>query len=215
MMEINVVAKKLGIKKDFKVLVINQPANLKDFIHPLPENAELLKKAGKQTADTVLLFASNISDLNIHFESLKNAIKPNGLVWIAYPKGTSKIKTDISRDKGWDVVNKAGLTGVSLISLDDTWSAMRFKPFEEIKNKVKQANSEEDQYIDHAKRIVIIPEDLQKVLNKNKAAKTTFENLSFTHKKEFVLWIVTAKKEETRTKRLEQAVEKILKTSSK
>jgi len=214
-MGINAIAKKLGIKKDFKVLVINQPANLKDFLLPLPENAEQMKKAGKQTADAVLLFASNISDLNTYFESLRNAVKPSGLLWIAYPKGTSKVKTDISRDKGWDVVNKAGLTGVSLISLDDMWSAMRFKPLEEIKNKVKQANSEEDQYIDHVKRIVSVPEDLQKVLNKNKAAKTIFENLSFTHKKEFVLWIVTAKKEETRIKRLEQAVEKLLKTSSK
>ncbi len=213
-MEINAIAKKLGIKKDFKVLVINQPGNLKDFLLPLPENVEQLKKAGKQTADVVLLYASNSSDLNTHFESLKNAIKPKGLVWIAYLKGTSKIKTDISRDKGWDVVNKSGYTGVSLISIDDMWSAMRFKPFEEIKNKAKQANSEEDQYIDHVKRVITVPDDLQKVLNKNKAAKATFENLSFTHKKEFVLWIINAKKEETRIKRLEQATEKLLKISS-
>ncbi|MBO9700759.1 MAG: YdeI/OmpD-associated family protein [Sporocytophaga sp.] len=212
-MEINAITKKLGIKNDFKVLVINQPDNLKDLLLPLPENAEQIKKAGKQTADAVLLFASNISDLNKHFENLKNAVKPNGLVWIAYPKGTSKIKTDISRDKGWEVVNKAGLTGVSLISLDDMWSAMRFKPLEEIKNKAKRANAEEDQYIDLVKRVVTVPDDLKKLLNKNKAAKATFENLSFTHKKEFVLWIISAKKEETRTKRLEQALEKLLKTS--
>ncbi|WP_028982229.1 YdeI/OmpD-associated family protein [Sporocytophaga myxococcoides] len=213
-MEINAIAKKLGIKKDFKVLVINQPINLKDFLLPLPENVEQLKKAGKQTADVVLLFASNSSDLNTHFESLKNAIKPKGLVWIAYLKGTSKIKTDISRDKGWDVVNKSGYTGVSLISIDDMWSAMRFKSFEEIKNKANHSNSEEDQYIDLEERVVTVPDDLQQVLNMNKVAKATFENLSFTHKKEFVLWIINAKKEETRTKRLEQATEKLLKISS-
>lgn len=163
----------------------------------------------------MLLFSSITADVNKYFESSLNAVKPGGLIWIAYPKGTSKIKTDISRDKGWDVVHQAGLRGISLISLDDVWSAIRFRPLKEIKNKAEQSNPEEDQYIDYNKRIVTLPKDLKKVINKDNAAKAQFETLSFTHKKEIVLWIINAKKEETRTKRLEQFVEKLFKNFPK
>lgn len=47
MMKINAISKKLGIKKNYKILIVNQPTLLKDFLIPLPENAELLEKAGK------------------------------------------------------------------------------------------------------------------------------------------------------------------------
>lgn len=63
------------------------------------------------------------------------AVKPEGVLWISYPKGSSKIKTDISRDKGWDSVKAMGFVGVSMISVDDTWSAMRFRPVELTKRR--------------------------------------------------------------------------------
>jgi hypothetical protein len=50
------------------------------------------------------------------------------VVWVAYPKGTSKkYKSDYNRDTGHALMEKHGLDGVSLVSLDDDWSAMRFK----------------------------------------------------------------------------------------
>jgi len=56
-------------------------------------------------------------------------------LWFCYPKKTGKIKTDISRDIGWDTVAKLGYEGIRAISIDDTWSGMRFRPREEIKRK--------------------------------------------------------------------------------
>ncbi|MEW6702947.1 MAG: YdeI/OmpD-associated family protein, partial [Bacteroidota bacterium] len=68
----------------------------------------------------------------------------------------------------------------------------------------------EERYIDKTNRIVTAPEDLQKLFSKNKKAKEVFESLSFTHKKEYVLWIVQAKKEETRTARIEKTIQMLI-----
>ena len=59
------------------------------------------------------------------------------MLWFSYPKKTGKIKTDLSRDVGWDSVSKAGWIGVSLISIDDTWSSMRYRPASEVKSTRK------------------------------------------------------------------------------
>jgi len=59
-------------------------------------------------------------------------LKKDGLFWICYPKGSSKIKTDLNRDILWAAMGKFGLAGVSLISIDNVWSAMRFRPTDKV-----------------------------------------------------------------------------------
>jgi len=56
------------------------------------------------------------------------ALKPGGLLWFAYRKKSSKVKTDISRDIIWEGLMSIGIHPVTLISIDDTWSALRFRP---------------------------------------------------------------------------------------
>jgi hypothetical protein len=63
---------------------------------------------------------------------------------------------------------------------------------------------------DNEERIVEAPDDLKMLLGKNKAAQKFFDSLSFTNRKEYAVWISSAKKEETRVKRLEQTLEKLL-----
>ena len=58
---------------------------------------------------------------------LKLFSKRKGVLWITYPKGTSGVKTDLNRDKIRDYVSTQGLQAVSLISIDNTWSALRVK----------------------------------------------------------------------------------------
>jgi uncharacterized protein YdeI (YjbR/CyaY-like superfamily) len=65
--------------------------------------------------------------------------------------------------------------------------------------------------VDRAKRIVTPPKDLQKVLAKNAKARAAFEPLAFTHRKEYVVWILDAKKPETRAARLAKTVEMLSK----
>jgi hypothetical protein len=55
-------------------------------------------------------------------------MKPGELLWATYPKGTSKVKTDINRDIIASYVRTIGLVGVAMISIDDTWAALRLRP---------------------------------------------------------------------------------------
>jgi hypothetical protein len=59
-------------------------------------------------------------------------VRPDGLLWICYPKKSSKAATDLTRDVLWDMVKGYGVVGVSLISIDDVWSAMRFRPADQV-----------------------------------------------------------------------------------
>ena len=57
------------------------------------------------------------------------ALAADGLLWISFPKGSSKIQTDLTRDKGWDVLKPLDLKWVTLISVDETWSAFALRPY--------------------------------------------------------------------------------------
>lgn len=59
----------------------------------------------------------------------KMKLKPESILWISFPKGTSKIQTDLKCDEGWDAIKEPGLKWVYLISINDTWSAFALRPF--------------------------------------------------------------------------------------
>ena len=138
-------------------------------------------------------------------------IKDDVVCWIYYPKGTSKIQTNLTRDKGWDALLKEDLQWVSLISFDETWSAfgMRKKTG---KDKKKESNPKERpifEYADSKTKTIRLPDDLADALKKNKKLESFFNNLAFSHKKEYVEWIVTAKREETRKERIKGTLERL------
>ena len=62
-------------------------------------------------------------------QPLTAAIVPTGHIWISYPKGTSKMQTDLTRDKGWEPIEGSDLMWLSLVSVDDTWSAFGLRPY--------------------------------------------------------------------------------------
>jgi hypothetical protein len=125
------LSKKLGLKPNFNLAVVNEPAGFIELLAPLPDGV-LITNNLSGNFDSVIVFAGSIAELEQHALSAIEAIKPNGWLWFAYPKKSGKIKTDINRDFGWTVVNDAGWDGVIQISIDDTWSASRFKPKSEI-----------------------------------------------------------------------------------
>jgi len=130
------LAKKLGIKPGHKLLILDAPSGYQELLGTLPERAEIFTTAQASTTyDLVQLFVRNVADLNTHAGAAISAVKPNGLLWISYPKKSGKIKTDISRDVGWDAVRKAGWDGVTLIAIDETWSALRLRPLADIKSR--------------------------------------------------------------------------------
>lgn len=130
------IAKKLGIKPGQKLLILNAPENYQEMLGDLPEGAEVYT-GGEGPFDFVQLFVKSKAEVDSQAQRVIQAVKPGGLLWLSYPKKSSKIKTDIHRDTGWEAMVEAGWEGVTLISLDDTWSAFRLRPHSEIKARNK------------------------------------------------------------------------------
>ena len=58
-----------------------------------------------------------------------SSLAPNGHAWISYPKGSSKMQTDLTRDKGWEPLEGSDLMLLSLVSVDERWSAFGLRPY--------------------------------------------------------------------------------------
>ncbi len=122
-------AERLLIKPGARVRVLGQVQGAARRIDPLPEGATLVT-VGEQ-ADAVVLFARTSQDVVAHLRNAHSAAGLDGLLWLAYPKGSSGLPTDLTRDSMTALTDPiAGLTGVTLVSIDETWSAMRLRPSE-------------------------------------------------------------------------------------
>ena len=114
-----------------RALIMNAPDGYVAALEPLPEGIEVLDCPDGRF-DFVQLFVKSILELEELGPVALKTVTYDGLLWISYPKQRSKVDTDISRDTGWDVISQAGLRPVAQISIDDTWSALRFRPTERI-----------------------------------------------------------------------------------
>lgn len=114
-------AKKLLIKPGHVVRVLNGP-----------EPYAALGSDGAGSADALLLFVNQRAELDQHLDAALGGVALDGLLWIAYRKGGTKAGTDLNRDSLWRAVEPRGWAGVSLVALDDVWSAMRFRPAEKV-----------------------------------------------------------------------------------
>ena len=124
------------MKPGQRAVVVNAPEGYPQALEPLPEGVELLSGPDGEDGqlDFVLLFVRDMAELRAHLPAAARAVKHDALLWIAYPKGSAKTGTDLNRDRLHAAVGEGEhqLTGVTLVSLDDTWSAMRFRPTEKV-----------------------------------------------------------------------------------
>ena len=125
------LTERLNLKGQLRALIMNAPKGYRTLLGPLPPDITVnTKPSGKY--DFVHLFVNNREELARLGPDAMNAVKPMAIFWISYPKKTAKADTDISRDEGWDVVTGAGFETVAQVAIDDTWSALRFRPGAEV-----------------------------------------------------------------------------------
>jgi hypothetical protein len=110
-------------------VVLNAPAGLEEEFVKLGFKTMFDKKA--KSTNTLVFINNNEEYLDFLKTNLKN-IEVDSILWFAYPKGTSKIKTDINRDTIRLTGEGFGITTVTAISIDDTWSALRFRPIDKV-----------------------------------------------------------------------------------
>ena len=203
-------AQKLKIKENTQLLTVNAPPEFKKNIGAIPAGVKISSET--KNYDQVHWFVKDKAQLNKEVKKILGLIKDDVICWIYYPKGSSKIQTDLTRDKGWDELLKhEEMQWISLISFDDTWStfAMRLKTDADKKKEAKPKERPVFEYVDPITKTVKLPEDFAAALKKEKKQHSFFNALSFTNKKEYIEWIVTAKREETRATRVKESVERL------
>lgn len=203
---------KLQLKDERNLLLQGLPLAIeKQFIKlSFSKNVTPLLKSKK--IDFALVFAFSKNQLQEILKEVIPALHTESKFWVAYPKASSKIASDLCRDDNWDFVAAHGYESVRMVAVDNLWSAVRFKkPEADVEKKTKNFSSENPAPgVDYTKRSIEVPADLQKLLNKNKHAAVFFDSLAFTHKREYVEWIISAKREETKARRLETTMEKLV-----
>ena len=205
-------AQKLRIKENFDLLTINAPADFKKNIGELPKGVRISNDS--KIYNQVHWFVMNKAQMDKELNSVLKLVNDDVILWIYYPKGTSKVQTDLTRDKGWDnLLNHDELSWISLISFDDTWSTFGSRLKTEADKKREQAPRERPifDYVDPKTKSVKLPDDLATAFKKNKKQEDFFNTLSFTNKKEYIEWIITAKREETRAERIKGTMERLTK----
>lgn len=121
--------KKLQIRSGTRIKMVAVPNDVLETLRPFPEGARLMK-SGKLPFDGALVFCRNRKDVEEKALKAAKEISKDGLLWLCYPKQSSGLATDISRDKGWEKVQSQGLRPVRAVSINDTWSALRWRPTE-------------------------------------------------------------------------------------
>ena len=119
--------RKLQVKNGRSLRLIAAPADYIERISPLPEPSSLLHEGG---ADVVQVFVRNTADVAVQAQQASLAAT-GGVLWMTYPKGGSKEDVDLTSDVGWDALIRLGWRPVTHISIDETWSAVRFHLEEE------------------------------------------------------------------------------------
>ena len=123
--------KKLRIQAGQRVLILNPPAGYVETLGDLPEGVKLSDKP-EGTFDFVHLFVRDSNELGDLAPEAMAAVAYDGLLWISYPKRSSKVETDLTRDVLWELMMETGLRPVTQVSIDDVWSALRFRPAEKV-----------------------------------------------------------------------------------
>jgi hypothetical protein len=123
--------KKLLIKPGMSLAVLNAPADYLEYLVPLPDGAHFAD--GPEGAlDFVQLFVRNSGEYERMGAAALRAVKPDGLLWICYPKKTSGAESDLDRDVVWKMLVPTGLRPVTQIAIDEVWSALRFRPSDKV-----------------------------------------------------------------------------------
>ena len=206
------VAKKLQVKPGKHWLLFNAPANYLALLEPLPEGTTISYEA-KCTFDGIQLFVKNSTELVESLKVVVPTLKPDSVFWIIYPKKNSGIETDLAMMGSWSAPADHGLEPVAAAAIDETWTALRFRPIGQAKvsnvgaDEIRQ--NEYGQWIDVDKKVITLREDIKQALEQNPQALANYEKLSWSNRKEYVLWILTAKQEKTRNERLMKLVEKL------
>jgi hypothetical protein len=118
------LTKKLGIKEESSVVIVGAPKNLSQLLGNLPPGVKMSTRA--KAADVVVVFSTKKADLKKRFATAKKSLDPTGRLWVAYPKKSSDIPTNITFEEAQSIGLAAGLVDNKSAAIDADWSGVQF-----------------------------------------------------------------------------------------
>ncbi|HEX6044471.1 MAG TPA: hypothetical protein VFZ22_08285 [Pyrinomonadaceae bacterium] len=117
--------KKLGIKEGSRIALVNSPKDFQRELGELPDNVEFVKRLTKPL-DIVLLFVLTERALVRDFAKLAEKLATNGMIWVAWPKKSSGVATDLTFDRVQRLGLDSGLVDIKICAIDEVWSGLKF-----------------------------------------------------------------------------------------
>lgn len=117
--------RKLGIKENQRIALVDEPASFQKQLGPLPTNTHVVSKL-TAPLDLVLLFVESERALARQFPAIAKKISTNGMIWVAWPKKSSGVTTDLSFERVQRIGLDCGLVDVKICAVDEVWSGLKF-----------------------------------------------------------------------------------------
>ena len=117
--------KKLGIKGGSQVAIVSAPDGFDDTLGTLPDGVQVRRQA-RGKSDVIVYFVTRAAELSRRFATLARALEPDGGLWVAWPKKSAGVATDLVFEAVQRVGLDAGLVDNKVCAIDETWSGLRF-----------------------------------------------------------------------------------------
>jgi hypothetical protein len=119
------LVRKLGFKPGMRAAHIAAPPGFDALLGELPDGVRVLARPAPAGMDLVMLFVTARRDLERRVGRLREVIAPAGMLWVAWPKRSSGVPTDVTEDVVRDVALPTGLVDVKVCAIDETWSGLK------------------------------------------------------------------------------------------
>jgi len=119
------LVKKLGIKPGFRIALVHAPNGFEEELGKLPATVRKLSRVTRPM-DFVLLFSKSAASLERDFARFAEALVPNGMLWVAWPKKASGVLTDLTDNSVRQIGLNVGLVDVKVCAVNEVWSGLKF-----------------------------------------------------------------------------------------
>ena len=119
------LVEKLGIKPGYKLFLVNPPENYAETLGALPPNVIILSRLDNP-CEFIQFFTTDRTELERRFPELMKGLTRNGMLWVSWPKGSSKVKTDLNENVVREIGLSNKLVDIKVCAVDDIWSGLKF-----------------------------------------------------------------------------------------